>query len=85
MQVDQNQYGNIDPDKVDIHVLTGALKLFFRELQVSLIPAVNYNNCMAVFEDPNSDRHYLALRHIVKTFPAAHIDTLKFLLQHLLK
>lgn len=36
-QVDQNNLSVIE-DEEDVHVLTGALKLFFRELKEPLIP-----------------------------------------------
>lgn len=37
LQVDQNNFSVIDLEE-DVHVLTGALKLFFRELKEPLIP-----------------------------------------------
>lgn len=37
LQVDQNNLSVIDQEE-DVHVLTGALKLFFRELKEPLIP-----------------------------------------------
>lgn len=37
LQVDQNKLEVIDQEQ-DVHVLTGALKLFFRELKEPLIP-----------------------------------------------
>lgn len=36
-QVDQNNFAVIEEEE-DVHVLTGALKLFFRELKEPLIP-----------------------------------------------
>lgn len=37
LQVDQNNLSVIEEEE-DVHVLTGALKLFFRELKEPLIP-----------------------------------------------
>ena len=41
----------------EVHVLTGALKLFFRELREPLIPYVFYNKFLAVLSELPPPQH----------------------------
>lgn len=45
LQVDQNNLAVLDQEE-DVHVLTGALKLFFRELKEPLIPCHLFNKAL---------------------------------------
>jgi len=45
LQVDQNNLGVLDQEE-DVHVLTGALKLFFRELKKPLIPFEHFTKAL---------------------------------------
>ncbi|VDP13015.1 unnamed protein product [Soboliphyme baturini] len=83
-QVDQEKYSILEFES-DVHVLTGALKLFFRELQEPLFP----HNLVKSFMDAIKLQ---VMRDRLKTFveaiaklPAVHHDTLDHLLRHLLK
>lgn len=49
-QVDQNKLEVLDQEE-EVHVLTGALKLFFRELKEPLIPFYAFQKAM----DANSN------------------------------
>lgn len=44
-QVDQNNLSALDQEE-DVHVLTGALKLFFRELKEPLIPYTAFSKAI---------------------------------------
>jgi hypothetical protein len=45
LQVDQNNLDTLDKED-DVHVLTGALKLFFRELKKPLIPFEHFSKAL---------------------------------------
>ncbi|XP_044741159.1 rho GTPase-activating protein 27-like isoform X2 [Chrysoperla carnea] len=83
-EVDQHRYENLNVEKNDIHVLTGALKLFFRELKTSLIPPNEYDSCMEATDCHDINKTVSQLRKILKRFPDSHRDTLQFLMKHLL-
>ncbi|ESO02207.1 hypothetical protein HELRODRAFT_66283, partial [Helobdella robusta] len=65
----------------DIHVITGALKLFFRELQEPLFPYEHYNSIMNVI---NSKSRAQSIKNILASLPRVNYLTLTVLLQHLL-
>lgn len=84
LQVDQNNLSALDQEE-DVHVLTGALKLFFRELKEPLIPYSAFNKAIKASTLQNKKDKLSQFREIVKSLPTANHDTLKFLLRHLLK
>jgi hypothetical protein len=45
LQVDQNNLEVLEQEE-DVHVLTGALKLFFRELKKPLIPFEHFSKAL---------------------------------------
>uniref|UniRef100_A0A8C6Y9I9 Rho GTPase activating protein 9 n=1 Tax=Naja naja TaxID=35670 RepID=A0A8C6Y9I9_NAJNA len=71
------------PQWDDVHVITGALKLFFRELPESLVP---YNlKLLPYFKLQLSDHKEKVskLAGLIQTLPQPNRDTLHYLLQHL--
>ncbi|XP_071445271.1 rho GTPase-activating protein 12-like isoform X2 [Hetaerina americana] len=84
LQVDQNNLSIVDMEE-DVHVLTGALKLFFRELKEPLIPYSLFNRALTASTNANRKEQLHEFKDIVKILPVANYDTLKFLLQHLLR
>ncbi|XP_050437352.1 rho GTPase-activating protein 12-like isoform X2 [Adelges cooleyi] len=84
LQVDQNNLSVIDQEE-DVHVLTGALKLFFRELKEPLIPYHSFRKAISAGISHSRKDKLLHFRDITKSLPAPNYDTLKFLLKHLLK
>ncbi|XP_056007962.1 rho GTPase-activating protein 15-like isoform X36 [Ostrea edulis] len=83
-QVDQDHY-NLDDECWDVHVLTGSLKLFFRELKEPLFTFGVFDRFIpALSKEKNSDR-LKAVRELVSTIPKYNYETLKFLLAHLCK
>ncbi|KAM6042232.1 rho GTPase-activating protein 27 isoform 2-T2 [Chlamydotis macqueenii] len=67
----------------DIHVVTGALKLFFRELPEPLVPFAHFDKFIAAIkmQDPTKRGH--CVRDLVFSLPPAHHDTMKVLFRHL--
>ncbi|KAG8308463.1 Rho GTPase-activating protein 9 [Homalodisca vitripennis] len=84
LQVDQNVYSLLEQEE-DVHVLAGTLKLFFRELKQPLIPFKFFNKAIKASTNPNRSEKIKDFRDIVKSLPSCNHDTLKLLLQHLLR
>ncbi|XP_061179734.1 rho GTPase-activating protein 12-like isoform X3 [Saccostrea echinata] len=83
-QVDQDHY-NLEDECWDIHVLTGSLKLFFRELKEPLFTFGVFDKFIpALGKEKNNDR-LKAVRDLINTLPKYNYETLKFLLAHLCK
>ncbi len=90
LQVDQGNWSALESVE-DVHVLTGALKLFFRELKEPLIPWECVRPLLAAANDAPRKQRPRRLREIVfgggsaPCIPAAHRPTLALLLRHLLR
>lgn len=82
--VNQDDYFCLD-DEDDVHVLTGALKMFFREMKEPLFPFHMFDKFLTAIALPDSQSKLRALKELVQKMPEPNYDTLKFLLQHLLK
>uniref|UniRef100_A0A8C5SNQ9 Rho GTPase activating protein 27 n=1 Tax=Laticauda laticaudata TaxID=8630 RepID=A0A8C5SNQ9_LATLA len=83
-RVDHNEYLDLDGGQWDdVHVITGALKLFFRELPEPLFPFSYFNRLIAAAKviDPAKRRHHL--REVVYSLPPANFNTSRVLFQHL--
>uniref|UniRef100_A0A670ZPJ0 Rho GTPase activating protein 27 n=1 Tax=Pseudonaja textilis TaxID=8673 RepID=A0A670ZPJ0_PSETE len=80
-RVDHDEYLDLDSGQWDdVHVITGALKLFFRELPEPLFPFGFFNRLIAA-ADPAKRRHHL--REVVYSLPPANFNTSRVLFQHL--
>ncbi|XP_028929427.1 rho GTPase-activating protein 9 isoform X2 [Ornithorhynchus anatinus] len=66
----------------DIHVVTGALKLFLRELPQPLIPGPLLPALREALGLPSSDR-LAQIQQVLSSMPPTNRDTLRFLLEHL--
>ncbi|XP_045503051.1 rho GTPase-activating protein 27-like isoform X2 [Colias croceus] len=84
LEIDQNNLSVIE-NNTDIHVLTGSLKLFFRELKEPLIPCTMFDRVLAACSIKPREARVKEFRDIVQSLPQCNRDTLKFLLEHLLK
>ncbi|XP_014241666.1 rho GTPase-activating protein 9-like isoform X2 [Cimex lectularius] len=84
LQIDQNNYTGLAKEE-DVHVLTGALKLFFRELKEPLIPFKLFPKVIQAGTTQNTKEKLSMFVDFAKSLPAVNRDTLKFLLQHLLR
>ncbi|XP_050353312.1 uncharacterized protein LOC126775422 isoform X3 [Nymphalis io] len=84
LEIDQNNLSVI-ANNTDIHVLTGSLKLFFRELKEPLIPCSMFDRVLAACSIKPREAKIKEFRDIVSSLQPCNRDTLKFLLNHLLK
>ena len=69
----------------DPHVLSGALKLFFRELEESVIPWTSMDKLYEATNLKDRPKKINQYRHCLSEMPICHQYTLKFVLRHLLK
>ncbi|XP_077185312.1 LOW QUALITY PROTEIN: rho GTPase-activating protein 9 [Paroedura picta] len=74
-----------DPQWDDVHVITGALKLFFRELPEPLLPYSLYDEFIDVAKLSDPEEKVSKLAGLVQSLPEANRDTLHYLLAHLRK
>ncbi|KAG7170943.1 Rho GTPase-activating protein 27-like [Homarus americanus] len=86
LRVAQRNYTILSREK-EIHNLSGALKLFFRELKEPLIPFDNYQDFIQATGSEYRKMNQQAdkLTKAVNKLPQENYDTLKLLLQHLLR
>jgi len=82
LQIDQGNLGVLDAVD-DVHVLTGALKLFFRELQEPLVPWEAVERLLAAVNLPSKKARLKQLKDIISRFTPPHRLTLFSLLTHL--
>uniref|UniRef100_A0A8C9L795 Rho GTPase activating protein 12 n=1 Tax=Pavo cristatus TaxID=9049 RepID=A0A8C9L795_PAVCR len=66
----------------DIHVITGALKMFFRELPEPLFTYNHFNDFVnAIKQEPRQRVH--AVKDLIKQLPKPNQDTMQVLFRHL--
>ena len=78
MKVDEGNLRILE--KKDVHILTGALKLFFRELKEPLILS---DIVVKLFEATKLKQKYTQMKEILNTLPKTNIATLSYLMAHL--
>ncbi|XP_018620155.1 rho GTPase-activating protein 12 isoform X1 [Scleropages formosus] len=69
----------------EIHVITGALKLFFRELPEPLFPFSHFDGFIAAIKLQDYSQKVSYICDLVKSLPLPNHDTMKLLFQHLRK
>ncbi|XP_039990871.1 rho GTPase-activating protein 27 isoform X2 [Xiphias gladius] len=67
----------------DVHVITGALKLFFRELSEPLFPYSHFNNFIAAIRIPDYNTKVCCMHDLVRSLPPPNHDTMELLFGHL--
>ncbi|XP_047405972.1 rho GTPase-activating protein 9 isoform X2 [Sciurus carolinensis] len=67
----------------DIHVVTGALKLFLRELPQPLVPSMLLPHFRAALALSESEQRLSQIQELVDSMPKPNRDTLRYLLEHL--
>ncbi|XP_070583556.1 rho GTPase-activating protein 27-like [Erythrolamprus reginae] len=83
-KVDHDEHVDLDGGRWDdIHVITGALKLFFRELPEPLFPFSYFDRLIAAAKIIDSAKRRHHLREIVHSLPPANFNTARVLFQHL--
>ena len=84
LQIDQGNF-NILETVDDVHVLTGALKLFFRELKEPLIPWEAVEKLLIAINLSSKKAKLKSIKDILAKIAPAHYVTLVCLLKHLEK
>ncbi|KAG8505027.1 Rho GTPase-activating protein 27 [Galemys pyrenaicus] len=83
-RVDHDERLDLDDGRwEDVHVITGALKLFFRELPEPLFPFSHFRQFMAAIKLQDQAQRSRCVRDLVRSLPAPNHDTLRLLFQHL--
>ncbi|KAM4715469.1 rho GTPase-activating protein 27 [Anableps anableps] len=67
----------------DVHVITGALKLFFRELPEPLFPYSHFNDFISAIRISDYNTKLSHIYELVKSLPPTNHDTMKLLFGHL--
>uniref|UniRef100_A0A7M4EJC6 Rho GTPase-activating protein 15 n=3 Tax=Crocodylus porosus TaxID=8502 RepID=A0A7M4EJC6_CROPO len=84
--VNQEEKLNLDDSQwEDIHVVTGALKMFFRELPEPLFPYSFFEQFVEAIKNQNNTIRVKAIKGLVKKLPKPNHDTMKILFEHLNK
>lgn len=81
-QADQDDYKALVAEE-DIHVLTGALKLFFRELSEPLFPISLHKEYTSAMQMPQAATRIKKFEELLNRLPNENRETLKMLLRHL--
>ncbi|XP_030629640.1 rho GTPase-activating protein 12-like [Chanos chanos] len=69
----------------DIHVITGALKMFFRELSEPLFTYTLFNDFISAIKVSDYRQRVQAVKELVKKLPPPNHDTMQVLFKHLRK
>lgn len=83
--VDRGNLNVLNDYSDEVDVLTGALKLFFRELSQPLIPYEFYEQLLKVLESENTINVHQRIEQIINRLPKSHRDTFLTFVQHLLR
>ncbi|KAE9414542.1 hypothetical protein Angca_007671 [Angiostrongylus cantonensis] len=83
-QVDQDKYAALVSEE-DVHVLTGALKLFFRELAEPVFPPSLTKDYLNAIKIQNPKQRFKRFDELLRMLPPENRETLKMLLRHLLR
>ncbi|KAK2512550.1 Arhgap27 [Columba guinea] len=83
-KVEHDEHLDLDDGRwEDVHVVTGALKLFFRELPEPLVPFSHFDKFIAAIKMQDPSWRGRCIRDLVFSLPPAHHDTMKVLFRHL--
>ncbi|XP_077009810.1 rho GTPase-activating protein 15 isoform X1 [Tamandua tetradactyla] len=84
--VNQEEKLNLDDSQwEDIHVVTGALKMFFRELPEPLFPYSFFERFVEAIKKHDNNTRIEAIKSLVQKLPPPNRDTMKVLFGHLTK
>uniref|UniRef100_A0A8C6QH86 Rho GTPase-activating protein 15 n=1 Tax=Nannospalax galili TaxID=1026970 RepID=A0A8C6QH86_NANGA len=82
--VNQEEKLNLDDSQwEDIHVVTGALKMFFRELPEPLFPYSFFERFVEAIKKQDNSARIETIRSLVQKLPPPNHDTMKILFGHL--
>ncbi|XP_043930908.1 rho GTPase-activating protein 15 [Protopterus annectens] len=84
--VDHEEKLNLDDSQwEDIHVVTGALKMFFRELPEPLFPYRFFEHFVEAIKMQDYGARVQSFKNLLKKLPLSSHDTMKILFRHLRK
>ncbi|KAM8824276.1 rho GTPase-activating protein 15 [Synchiropus picturatus] len=81
-QVDHEEQLDLD-QWAEIHVVTGALKLFLRELPEPLFPFSSYDKFIAAIQLPDPALRVSYVKDLIRLLPLPNHDTMEILFRHL--
>ncbi|KAI4454664.1 rho/rac/cdc gtpase-activating protein [Holotrichia oblita] len=84
LKIDGKNYRVLEEYRNEIDVLTGCLKLFYRELVEPLIPYRSFDELNKLTMKPPHIERDKAVKNIIKKMETPHRENLLFLIQHLL-
>uniref|UniRef100_UPI00398F4301 rho GTPase-activating protein 27-like isoform X2 n=1 Tax=Pristiophorus japonicus TaxID=55135 RepID=UPI00398F4301 len=67
----------------DVHVITGALKLFFRELPEPLFPFNYFDSFIGAMKMGDPGQRLTYMKNLIHSLPAGNHDTMQVLFKHL--
>ncbi|XP_017559214.1 rho GTPase-activating protein 12b isoform X6 [Pygocentrus nattereri] len=67
----------------DIHVTTGALKMFFRELPEPLFTYASFNDFVNAIKNPDYKQRVQGIKDLIKQLPKPNQETMQVLFKHL--
>ncbi|XP_018093635.1 rho GTPase-activating protein 27 isoform X2 [Xenopus laevis] len=83
-KVDQEENINLEDGRwEDVHVLTGALKLFFRELPEPLFPFSHFDMFIETIKLNDPVLKKKQLKELIQSLPPPNQETMQFLFRHL--
>ncbi|XP_077314939.1 uncharacterized protein LOC143935157 isoform X4 [Lithobates pipiens] len=83
-KVDQDENLNLEDGKwEDVHVITGALKLFFRELPEPLFPYSHFTDFVEAIKLNDQSQKLRRMKELVLSLPQPNLETMRLLFRHL--
>ncbi|XP_078393316.1 rho GTPase-activating protein 15-like [Cetorhinus maximus] len=74
-----------DPEWEDVHVITGALKMFFRELPEPLFPYDAFEGFVSAVKLPDHSERLENVKNLVQNLPRSNRDTMETMFKHMKK
>ncbi|XP_056111645.1 rho GTPase-activating protein 12b isoform X15 [Rhinichthys klamathensis goyatoka] len=82
--VNHDEKVNLEDSKwEDIHVTTGALKMFFRELPEPLFTYTSFNDFVEAIKNSDYKQRVQSIKDLIKQLPKPNQETMKALFEHL--
>ncbi|KAL4222273.1 Rho GTPase-activating protein 27 [Mactra antiquata] len=85
MMVDQGEKYDANDPMWDVNVLTGSLKLFFRELKDPLFTCALFDKFLKSYLSEKSSDRLKGVKSTLEELPKPHYETIKMLFRHLIK
>ncbi|XP_053555585.1 rho GTPase-activating protein 27 isoform X2 [Bombina bombina] len=83
-KVDHDENINLEDGRwQDVHVITGALKLFFRELPEPLFPYSHFDRFIETIKITDQNQRKYQIKELVMSLPAPNLETMRVLFKHL--